>query len=504
MDSRQRSTATDNRQATTPAKPRVCVVSRSVRVSRALCERVPRGEYDLSVVQPGAAAPGRDGVPDVDAVIYHLQGSGAGAFELLDRLRRRECDACVILAGRDYGAELVAGLLRAGAYDYVTLPVRPGRLEESLQQGLEIRRAFLRVRELSGQLKAANDALAHERDSLRRLNRNLVLLNRLGQAVSGTLNADEIVGMVGNHLGDILDFDLAGVVWSHPPRVWLHAAAEVDQGVIERTRQALLTRERGLVPSVGSGQAVRVVEEPLVVAKNTVGCLRVERLQGQPFEAYHIELVKAVATSLALALRNAEAHGQVQNMAMTDGLTNVLNRRAFSNALARQFEDTRRYGTPLCLVMADIDRFKAFNDRFGHVQGDLALQAVASLISQATRAGDIVARYGGEEFAIVLPHTDVQQATALANRIRETIERHEFGVNGSRVSTTVSMGVAQIPDPCIATVDELVAAADSALYEAKRRGRNRVEVYAPAAGRPATVFQCGIEAAGVGEPGRRR
>lgn len=490
-------------------------------VRRTFRARVREAGYDVWVGPEGGAC-------GVEAVICHLPGSGLGALALLQDLRDAHSDACLIVAGRDHGAEWAAVLLRAGAFDYLTTPVAPDRLEEALHQGLEIRRSFLQVRELSDKLKQANEDLARERDGLRRWNQNLVLVNDLSQSFAGTLDAAEIVQMVGHRLAPMLHLDLLSVGWYSPPRLWVHAVPATDPETVRHTQTALLAgggspggarfvgpppmpealvatgKEGGAL--VGHAARGAVLEVPLRVAQESVGLLRLQGGSEEPFEPYQVELIKAVTTPLALALRNAEAHQQVQSQALTDGLTNLLNRRAFANILAREFREAERYRTPLCLIMADVDHFKSVNDRFGHPVGDRLLQDVARLIGQAIRTVDIATRYGGEEFAIILPRTDVAQARVLADRIRELLAQQVFCAEGVRLGLTVSMGIAQTPDPQIATVDDLVTVADEALYRAKQRGRNRVETNqsVPNGAVPTmedTVYQ--RERAGVGNAGAR-
>lgn len=484
--------------ATSGMKPVVLVVSRSSRAGQMLIRRVEKAGYQPVSAKTDADAVGNLGRHLVEAIICHTQSAGAGALKLLEQLRERESDACIIVVGADEGAERAAALLRAGAYDYLTLPIRPGRLEESLRQGLDIRRSFIQVRELSGRLRSANEDLAHERDTLRRWSQTLSQLNHIGQSMAGTLNADEIIRLLKGRLDQIVKHDRMGVLWLEPERVWTFAPGPANEASIEETKRALIATGRRLrgassaAPTdqngsesdtaAGRGSATagpaQVVEVPLLVAQGQVGLIRLEREQGQSFHSDEIEIIKAVATSLALALRNADTHSQVQNMAMTDGLTNLLNRRAFSTILTREFKNTERYGTPLCLIMADLDNFKHINDEHGHLIGDRLLKEVATLISRAIRAVDVVARYGGEEFAMILPRTDTEPATILATRIREQIANHVFVVNGAPVRLTMSMGVSRIPHHSVTTPDDLVAAADAALYQAKAKGRNCVEVSA--------------------------
>jgi len=479
---------------------RILVLSASERTGRALRRRLACAGYDVQVGYSTDEVLIQASPHATEAVVFHVQGSTIDTVAFLERLRENQSDACVILLGPDPGAERTAALLRAGAFDYLTQPVPPGRLEESLREGLEVRRSFIQVRELSDRLKATNEELARERDSLKQWNRNLILVNELSQALAGTLEADEIVRMVGDRLAQILHVDLLGLLWLHPTRVRVHASAPLDEGLIDQVRQSLLaagglsgpplelpgtivTDRHGRHETTTRGHPrhrlltwpIEAIEVPLMASEERLGVIRLLRLNGDPFDDYQVELIKAVVMSLALALRNAEAHSQAQSLAITDGLTNLLNRRAFSNILAREFKEAQRYRTPLCLIMADLDHFKMVNDRFGHVFGDRLLKDVAMLIRQAVRSVDVATRYGGEEFAIILPKTNVAQAQALANRIREAVALHSLEVNGLKVSFTVSMGVAQAPDPGIRTVEEFVSRADAMLYQAKARGRDRVE-----------------------------
>ncbi|MBH0178961.1 MAG: GGDEF domain-containing protein [Nitrospira sp.] len=130
------------------------------------------------------------------------------------------------------------------------------------------------------------------------------------------------------------------------------------------------------------------------------------------------------------------------------------------------------------MLLLDLDYFKSVNDCLGHVAGDGVLERVAALVQERVREVDSVGRYGGEEFAVVLPHTDLSQAQALAERIRAEIERRAFDLDDGSVRITASFGVASLHDSSIESIGRWIAAADSALYEAKSHGRNRVAVHA--------------------------
>jgi len=163
---------------------------------------------------------------------------------------------------------------------------------------------------------------------------------------------------------------------------------------------------------------------------------------------------------------------KLQNLADTDGLTGVYNHRAFQEYLEKQFQNALQRGLPLSLILLDVDHFKQYNDTFGHQAGDEVLRSVAQILREQVRDRDFVARYGGEEFAIVLPDTDCERAVAVAERLRQAIEQAAW----RRRPVTASIGVASLR-PDMESRKELIEAADQALYQAKRSGRNRVEVW---------------------------
>ncbi len=180
---------------------------------------------------------------------------------------------------------------------------------------------------------------------------------------------------------------------------------------------------------------------------------------------------------MVLALE--EANQKLERLSFLDGLTNIANRRRFDEFLEREWRRGLRDGTPISVIMTDIDFFKAYNDTYGHEAGDEILKMVAGALSATlNRPADLVARYGGEEFVVVLPGTDSGGAALLAERLRGGVESLQIAHAGSRVGVhvTISLGVATMVPQRGVSPDVLVAAADQALYQAKHEGRNRVRV----------------------------
>jgi diguanylate cyclase (GGDEF)-like protein len=178
-----------------------------------------------------------------------------------------------------------------------------------------------------------------------------------------------------------------------------------------------------------------------------------------------------------VSIENSDMHQTVQRQAVTDELTGLANVRQLHGVLQHELERARRFESPLGLVMLDIDDFKKVNDTYGHQQGDVVLASVARVLRDLSRDIDEPARYGGEEMAVVLPQTDTEGAAQLAERMREGVEALRVPrVDGQgHLAVRASFGVASVPFNAGDT-ESLIAAADAALYRAKRAGKNRVEV----------------------------
>lgn len=199
----------------------------------------------------------------------------------------------------------------------------------------------------------------------------------------------------------------------------------------------------------------------------------------KPFNAS--ELIARIEVQLnikALQDEMRNANKLLRELSITDHLTHLYNRRYMMDALEAEFQRTVRRNGQLCLVFMDADNFKCVNDTYGHQQGDLVLAAIAEAVQVELRSYDIAARYGGEEFAMVLPETSLHDGVTVAERLRRSVQEMTFPPPMAGLVMTISMGIAAVPSPGIDSVDEMIRAADEALYRAKQKGRNRVEVMA--------------------------
>jgi diguanylate cyclase (GGDEF)-like protein len=348
---------------------------------------------------------------------------------------------------------------------------------------------------MSSQLEAKIEEIERKREELE------ATIRRVGDALATGLDRDGVVALAVRQAVDACEADAGRAVPLDRGAFHEHRSgsddARLDEALVAAERRAFEPRSdlgaelldsvdpeaprprprRASAAQAGHAHALAVPMRALVAASETefLGVLSIAR-HGRPFSHEEGELLEYLAGQAIVSIENASLHETVGRQAVTDELTGLANARAFRSILDREIERSRRFETPLGLVMVDLDDFKQVNDRHGHQQGDEVLASVAAVLRDFSRDIDAPARYGGEELAVVLPQTDSGGAALLAERMREAVERLPVpSVSGGvPLRVTASFGVASVPESATDRA-ELVAAADAALYRAKRGGKNRVE-----------------------------
>jgi diguanylate cyclase (GGDEF)-like protein len=246
----------------------------------------------------------------------------------------------------------------------------------------------------------------------------------------------------------------------------------IVESAVESTGASLgqLVDDEQVLIEFGEKQGPARLEFPLTAGRERFGALV---LYGDDFSSDQRESAGWLVGHAVIALSNAQSHRRVEQQALVDGLTGLANRRLCTAALEKELARANRFSEPLALVLADIDDFKRINDRWGHPTGDAVLKTFARTLRESVREIDLAGRWGGEEFALLLPGTDLKGGHELAERVRRKLaEQGVEAPDGEIVRVTASFGVAAFPQA--GTQDELVAASDEALYEAKRSGKDRV------------------------------
>ncbi len=325
-----------------------------------------------------------------------------------------------------------------------------------------------------------------ERD---RWHQELEILFETVQDLASTLSSSEVVERLIDRTLGHLDSEIGSVMLVQPDgslrisyaqglpeEVVSTARVEVGEGI---SGHVVATGEPLLVADVERDPRFRrcnheryytrsCISAPLIFQGRVRGVINVNNKRSQSsFSGNDLRLLQTIASHASMALANARRFEEMEERAQRDALTNLANHGFFWSTLETEVKRADRHDRELALAIVDVDHFKAYNDRYGHRQGDSALVAVARVIAAAGRAHDLAARYGGEEIAVILPETPLSGATTFGEKVREAVEAlAEYGL-------TVSVGVASLSQ-CDGSAADLVEKADAELYRAKSQGRNQV------------------------------
>jgi len=229
-----------------------------------------------------------------------------------------------------------------------------------------------------------------------------------------------------------------------------------------------------IVESVGGQLIAPIIHRKILLGLVIIG----EKHSKNPYSQSELELFSLLTNFLAVALTNVRLYKEMERVSVTDPLTGMFNRRYFENFLQNEVSRARRFNHTLSLVILDLDHFKNYNDSLGHPAGDMLLKQLTKVLISTVRSTDLVARYGGEEFCVILPEICQKGALRFSERLRNLVfsypfEKKEIQPNGH---ITISLGTATYPSDA-QMMKELIVKADTALYQAKKMGRNRIATY---------------------------
>lgn len=353
-------------------------------------------------------------------------------------------------------------------------------------------------------LEEKNTVIERTNRTLEGLVRDLSLIYEIGQEVTSIVDLEKLYATITETLKKYLRIHECAILTFDEKREELHVKAAFGFPDVDAVFHTAFRRGEGITGLVAeSGKKIYIknteqesrflhykgerpreassfLSVPLLSKGEVVGVINFARRGENSFSYQDVKMMTLVAGQVALAIANARLYTRTRELSVRDELTGIFNHRHFQQMLHMEWKRAVRFRRQLSLVMIDVDHFKAYNDAFGHLQGNQVLKQIGALLRKNLREVDTVARFGGEEFVLLLPDTDKRGAIVAAEKVRQVIGAHAFLTEDGRETrlVTISAGIATYPDD-VAEMDDLIDHADIALYRAKEEGRDRVECYAP-------------------------
>ncbi len=399
-----------------------------------------------------------------------------------DLEKTRERLGVVQVGGRPAKCFCGAPILLGGKPAGVMVAMNTEREYVFQQRDLEV------MQTAAGQLSVAVENARLFAEEQRR-SRQLSFLNNISKTAISSEDAEQMLADIVAEIQKTFQFDHIGIGILDYVTKEIEIRAEAGATAQARGKRIPLgigivgrvarSSERALVQNAGDGHLVGVLPDsravlciPITYGETLLGVLNVESRQENAFSPQDVLIMSTLADLLATALHNTFVFQKLQQQSITDGLTGIKTRRFFWEALSSEWKRASRSGRPFSVVLIDLDKFKEVNDTFGHLEGDLVLARVGRLLEQKCRQSNVVARYGGDEFVILMPETSVDQAHALAERLRLWLSQDPMLAEHQ---ITGSFGVASFPVHGF-SAEDIIRVADAGMYAAKHSGGNRVSM----------------------------
>ncbi len=360
----------------------------------------------------------------------------------------------------------------------------------------------LAVGMFSKHFKHSGDKLLHLLDTLNErtteLERTQIQLETIyetSRSLGEIHDLDEVFVEINNIADNILGYPMCSILLLDKEKNHLELRAKMTGGKKEIFKNPIAISLKGVAgKAIETGKIIRIADlssvpnyiaalpdarsemaVPMIARGKIIGVLNAESSKIAAFNDRDEKLFTILAASAGMAIENARLHKRISDLILIDDLTGIHNYRYFVQRLEEEKRRSARYDLSLSLIMLDLDWFKKTNDTYGHEVGNLVLKDIVQVVKSCIRDTDTFCRYGGEEFIIILPQTRSDEANVLAERIREGVERHDFGIatGVTGLKITVSIGTTSYPDNGLSTM-ELVQTVDMALYRAKGAGKNMV------------------------------
>jgi diguanylate cyclase (GGDEF)-like protein len=473
----------------TVKKAEILIVDDEEVIREMLKTLLQREGYSVSTAENGAAGIDQIRKKFFNIAIVDIKLTDMSGMEVMHKIREVHPETIVLMVTAFATTETAIKALEAGVYDYIIKPFDVNRIKLIIKRGVEEQRLSIENRELLASLKIEKDKLES--------------VLEIGKMMSSILNLGELINFIVTKTTEVLKAQKGSLMLLDEAtgNLIIRGAIGLSNDILNSAPVKIGDKIAGWVAKRGEPLLVENIETdprtkrenrphyigksfisiPLIHKDKIHGVLNITDKDSDTgiFSIDDLNYISIIINQAAIAIENARLYEEVTKLAITDALTGLFNHRYFQEYLLNEMNRAKRYGRPLSLVMFDIDNFKKYNDQYGHLTGDSILRNIGTILKNNAREVDIVCRYGGEEFMMILPETDAAGATAIADKIRETIsscnQRDEALVNVGPI--TVSGGIAQYEKKF--GKEQFIQYTDQAMYQAKKDGKNKICVWQP-------------------------